>query len=87
MGAAIAYPIQLVAFGLLVKFRDELGAFLAVWAGGTLVRMGSVLVVGLLLMKSEVAAPAAFLLSMAGFFLGLLLLESLFLRPRALETN
>ena len=87
IGAAVAYPVQLVAFGLLLRFRDRMNAFLAVWAGGTLVRMGSVLVVGLLLLRSEVAEPAALLLALAGFFFGLLLLEPFFLRSGALESN
>ena len=54
IAAAVAYPIQLVAFGLMVRYRDRANAFLAVWAGGTLVRMGSVLAVGVLLLKVEV---------------------------------
>jgi hypothetical protein len=87
IAAAVAYPIQLVAFGLMVRYRDRANAFLAVWAGGTLVRMGSVLAVGVLLLKVEVADPAALLLALAGFFFGLLLLEPLFLRPRTLESN
>lgn len=87
VGAAVAYPIQLVAFGLMVRYRDRANAFLAVWAGGTLVRMGSVLAVGLLLLKVEVADPTALLLALAGFFFGLLLLEPLFLRPGTLKSN
>jgi hypothetical protein len=87
IGAAVAYPIQLLAFGLMVRYRDRANAFLAVWAGGTLVRMGSVLAVGVLLLKVEVADPAALLLALAGFFFGLLLLEPLFLRPGTFDLN
>lgn len=87
IGASIAFPIQWIAFGLLLKFRKKANAFLAVWAGGTLVRMGSVLAAGFLLLEVDSADPAALLLALAGFFFGLLLLEPLFLRPGTAESN
>jgi hypothetical protein len=87
IGASVAFPIQWVAFGLLLKFRHKANAFLAVWAGGTLVRMGTVLAAGLLLLQAESADPVALLLALAGFFFGMLLLEPLFLRTGTAESN
>jgi hypothetical protein len=87
IGACVAFPIQWAAFGLLLRFRHRANAFLAVWAGGTLVRMGSVLGAGILLLRVDSADPAALLLALAGFFFGMLLLEPLFLRPGTAESN
>lgn len=87
IGASVAFPIQWVAFGLLLKFRQKANAFLAVWAGGTLVRMGTVLAAGFLLLRVESADPTALLLALAGFFFGMLLLEPFFLRTGTAESN
>ena len=83
----IAYPIQMLAFFLLIRFWGDTKRFLLVWVGGTLVRMGVVLVVALVLTRVEVLPPAPTLLGLAGFFFGLLLLELLFLKPRGAETT
>ena len=87
VGGMIAYLVQVVAFGLLLRYRDRLNAFLAVWVGGTLVRMGVVLGVGLMLITRGGLDPASLLLALASFFFGLLLLESVFFRPGSLGTN
>jgi hypothetical protein len=87
IGGAIAYPVQLVAFGLLLRFRNRMKTFLVVWAGGTLVRMAVVLGAGLYVATNSSLPPAHFLLALAGFFFGLLLLESAFFRPGTMETN
>ena len=42
--AAVALPVQVVAFALLQRTRHDLNGFLAAWIGGTLVRL---VVVGL----------------------------------------
>lgn len=76
-GAGIAYAVQLVAFGLLVWGRGRLKWFLAFWVGGTLVRFGIVLAAGFALIRSGAAEGVALLLSLAGFFFILLLLESI----------
>lgn len=77
----IALPVQVLAFWLLVRFRDRLNGFLAVWAGGTLVRMGIVAVVAFVVIRNDVPGAVALLLALAGFFFGLLLLEPLHFRP------
>ena len=87
VAALVAYPIQMVAFFLLVRYWGQGKRFLLVWAGGTVVRMGAILGAALVLMKAEGLAPAPTLLGLAGFFFGLLLLEPLFLRPRRPESN
>lgn len=78
VAAGVAYPAQLLGFGLLVRYRRRMKAFLAVWAGGTVVRMGLVLAMGLLLFRVSWLAPLPTLLGLAGLFFGLLLLEPFF---------
>ncbi len=80
LAAAVAYPIQLLAFWLLIRYRREMNHFLAVWAGGTLVRMGVIVVVGLWATRLESVAPVPMLLALGGFFFVLLLLEPAFFR-------
>lgn len=85
VAALIAFPVQVVAFALLVRFRKEAKRFLLVWMGGTVVRMGIILLAGVALTRVPTLPPAPTLLALAGFFFGLLLLEPLFLRPRGVE--
>ena len=85
--AAVAYPVQLVAFFLLVRHWDEGKRFLLVWVGGTMVRMGVILLAALGVSQMESLPPAPTLIALAGFFFGLLLLEPLFLRPGGPETT
>ena len=85
--AAIAYPVQMLAFFLLVRHWEDRNRFLLFWIGGTVVRMGVILAAALFLTRVEGLPPAPTLLSLAGFFFGLLLLEPLFLRPRETETT
>jgi len=87
VAALVAYPIQMLAFFLLVRFWGDRKRFLLVWVGGTVVRMGVILVAALVLTRVDWLAPAPTLLGLAGFFFGLLLLEPLFLRPRGAETT
>jgi hypothetical protein len=78
--AAIAITVQVMAFALLLRYRHSLSTFLAVWVGGTLLRM---LVVGAAALVSiRAASPGAvpMLLALPAFFFGLLLLEPLYLR-------
>lgn len=82
MAALVAYPIQLVAFFMLIRYWGEEKRFLMVWIGGTVARMGVILVAALTVWRMEVLPPAPTLLALAGFFFGLLLLEPLFLRPQ-----
>jgi hypothetical protein len=85
IAGAVAWPIQVVAFGFLARFWGDPRRFLAVWVGGTLVRIGVILLAAILLVREEELPPAPTLLALAGFFFGLLLLEPLFLGPRADE--
>lgn len=87
VAALIAYPIQMGAFFMLIRFWGEGNRFLLVWVGGTVVRMGVLLVVALVVSQSETLPPAPTLLGLAGFFFGLLLLELLFLKPRGTEST
>jgi hypothetical protein len=80
VAALVAFPVQVLAFFLLVRFRGNSNRFMAVWMGGTLVRMGLILVAALVLTRVEKLPPAPTLLALAGFLFGLLLLEPLFLR-------
>ena len=87
VAGVIAYLIQIVAFGLLLRYRGQVNAFLAVWVGGTVTRLGVVLGVGLMLITRGGLDPASLLLALASFFFGLLILESAFFRPGSLGTD
>jgi hypothetical protein len=86
LAALIAYPVQVVAFWLLVRFRDHMKAFLVVWAGGTVVRVAIIGVVAFLLIGAERVAPVPTLLALAGFFFGLILVEPVFFKEAAGRT-
>jgi CDP-diglyceride synthetase len=87
VAALVAYPVQMVAFFLLVRFWSEGKGFLVVWVGGTIARMGVILLAAVAVSKVESLPAAPTLLALAGFFFGLLLLEPLFLRPRGNEST
>lgn len=78
VAAVVAWPLQVLLFGLMVRWRGELPRFLLAWLGGTVVRMGVVLGGGLLLVTWAGLEPLPTLLAMAGFLFGLLLLEAPF---------
>jgi hypothetical protein len=87
VAALVAYPVQVLAFFLLIRFRGDRNRFMVVWMGGTLVRMGLILVAALVLTRVEELPPAPTLLALAGFFFGLLLLEPLFLRRQEADSS
>ena len=87
LAAAVAYPIQLLAFWLLIRYREKMNRFLAVWAGGTLVRMGVIVIAAFAVMRIDAIAPVPTLLALGGFFFGLLLLEPAFFRRSASENS
>ena len=87
VAALVAYPVQMVAFFLLVRYWGQTKRFLIVWVGGTVARMGVILVAALVLTRVEALPPAPTLLGLAGFFFGLLLLEPLFLRAGRPEST
>lgn len=78
VAAALAWGIQVASFSALVVLRRR-PAFFVAWGGGTLVRFGLVVCVGLWLGRSAYP-PLAMLLSLAGFLFMLLLLEPVFFR-------
>lgn len=84
--AAVALPVQITAFWALVHFRAEVNGFLAVWVGGTLVRMAVIAVVATVVIRSGMEGAVPMLLALAGFFFGLLLLEPVYFRIGPSET-
>jgi hypothetical protein len=78
VAALIALPLQVVAFAALSAGRTRTTRFLAAWVAGTLARMIAVFAGAFVVVWAGLpAAPA--LLALAGFFLGMLLLEPVFL--------
>ena len=77
IAAAVALPVQWVAFAALMRFRGKPNGFLGVWMGGAALRMA---VVGL-------EGSIALLLALAGFLFGLLLLEPMYFKAAARETS
>jgi len=80
LAAAVAYPVQVAAFGLMLRARGEPSRFFVWWGAGVLVRIGVVIIVGLVALRIESLGAEALLLSLAGFFFGLLLIEPAFLK-------
>ena len=89
IGGAIAYVLQLAAFGLLLALRDKPQLFLAGWLGGMVLRFGALGAVlywssrtAVLYWSSRTAVLASkpLALSLVGFVFLLLLLEPVFLR-------
>ncbi|MFS8637447.1 MAG: hypothetical protein FWJ74_05130 [Gemmatimonadota bacterium] len=81
VGAAVAYLIQLVAFGLLVRVRGQPERFVVAWGAGTVLRFALVVALGLwaTMARSVPFEPAPLLLSVVGFVVLLALLEPVFL--------
>ncbi len=80
LAAAIAFPVQVAAFGLLLRAQGEPSRFFLWWGVGIAVRVGVVVAVGLTVARMESVGSEALLLSLAGFFFGLLLVEPAFLK-------
>lgn len=87
IAAAIALPVQLLAFAGLVMVRGRLNGFLAVWVGGTLLRVLVIAVTAFVAIRSGAEGLAPLLLGLAGFFFGLLLLEPVFFRSAGGQTT
>ncbi|HUP51707.1 MAG TPA: hypothetical protein VM198_04485 [Longimicrobiales bacterium] len=75
VAAAVAIPIQVAAFVVLVRYRGEVKGFMAAWAGGMAIRAAALLAVAILVIRSGSASAIPMLLALAGFFFALLLLE------------
>ena len=80
LAAVIAYPVQVAAFGLLLRSRGDPSRFFVWWGAGVAVRIGVVIIVGLVALRIESLGAEALLLSLAGFFFGLLLIEPAFFK-------
>lgn len=76
--AAIAVPVQVVAFAVLNHYRGHLSGFLAAWVGGTFVRMAVIAAVAVVVIRSGTEGAVPMLLALAGFLFGLLMLEPIF---------
>ncbi len=81
--ALIAFPVQLVAFSVLIHFRGRTQGFMAAWAGGMVLRAGAVVIAAVVVVRSGTPSAIALLLALAGFFFALLLLEPLYFRGDA----
>ena len=80
LAAVVAYPVQVRAFGFLLRARGDPSRFFVWWGAGVAVRIGVVIIVGLVALRIESLGAEALLLSLAGFFFGLLLIEPAFLK-------
>jgi hypothetical protein len=80
VAAAIALPVQLIAFTLLIRYRGQLNGFLAAWVGGTFLRMCVIAVTAFVVIRSGTEGAVPMLLALTGFFFGLLLLEPIYFR-------
>lgn len=80
LAAAVAWPVQVAAFALLVRRRDDVESFLVAWVGGTVARMAIVVGAAFVLVRLDGVSLTPTLLGLAGFFFGLLLLEPVFFR-------
>lgn len=78
--AAVAVPVQVGAFAVLVRYRGEVKGFMAAWVGGMAIRAAALLVVAVLVIRSGTASAIPMLLALAGFFFALLLLEPVFFK-------
>ena len=85
--AAIALPVQLIAFTWLMRYRGQLNGFLAAWIGGTLVRASVIAVTAFVVIRSGTEGAVPLLLALTGFFFGLLLLEPIYFRVEPSETS
>lgn len=83
VAAAVALPVMVVSFAVLVRTRGAGSGFFAAWIGGVLLRLLILGAVVAAVLAVDALDPAATLLALAGFFFALLLLEPLFFRKAA----
>ena len=76
----IALPAQVVAFATLVRRHGQANGFMAAWAGGMALRAIVVVITAVVVVQTQPAGAVALLLSLAGFFFALLMLEAAFFR-------
>lgn len=87
IAAAVALPVQWVAFAALMRFRGKPNGFLRVWVGGAALRMAVVGLVAFLAISRGVEGSITLLLALVGFLFGLLLLEPMYFKAEASETS
>ncbi len=80
LAAGIAFPVQVAAFGLLLRAQGEPSRFFLWWGVGIAVRVVVVVAAGLTVARMESVGSEALLLSLAGFFFGMLMVEPAFLK-------
>ncbi len=85
LAAAVALPVQLGAFGLLLRWRHRPNGFLAAWVGGALARLLALGGVAVLVWRSSGFDPLWTLMGVAGLLFVLHLVEPLVLRGVAPE--
>jgi hypothetical protein len=78
--ALVAFPVQVAAFAMLVRQKGRTTGFMAAWAGGMALRAVALLLVTVLVVRSGTQSAIPMLLSLAGFFFALLLLEGFFFK-------
>ncbi len=82
LAAAVAYGVQLGAFGVLLAWRGRPNGFVGAMVTGTLARLGAVAALGYVAWRwSAEYAAAPLLLSAVAFFFLLMLLEPVFYGP------
>jgi hypothetical protein len=86
IAAAVALPVQLAAFSVLVHYRGRVNGFMAAWAGGMAIRTLAVAAVAFVVIRSGADGAVPMLLALAGFFFALLLIEPLYFRADPRET-
>jgi hypothetical protein len=86
VAAAIALPVQVLAFSVLVHYRGRVNGFMAAWAGGMAMRALAVAAVAFVVIRSGVDGAVPMLLALAGFFFALLLLEPVYFKASPSET-
>ena len=87
VAAGIALPVQVGAFWALMALKHKVNGFLAMWAGGTLVRMLVLAGAVVLAIRTNMDGAVTMLLSLVGFFFGLLLLETMYFRSEPGEVT
>ncbi|MDH3205346.1 MAG: hypothetical protein OEO79_01970 [Gemmatimonadota bacterium] len=86
IAAAVALPVQVSAFSVLVHYRGRTNGFMAAWAGGMAIRAVAVAAVAFIVIRSQAEGAIPMLLALAGFFFALLLIEPLYFRADSTET-
>jgi hypothetical protein len=81
VAATVALPLQILTFTALRSGWSRRERFFAAWIGGMLSRFLAVAATAVVVALSNIS-PAPTLLSLAGFFFAMLLVEPLFLKPR-----